>query len=75
MGKTGNKPALWGHPSVRQRLPGSAGLCSKTRVLCFRASPVKLEYYAQNYARLEPVLCLNYAGLKWHFHTNVPTPP
>ena len=50
---------------------GSAGLCSKNRVLCFRASPVKLGYYAQNYARLG-VLCSNYAGLKWHFH---PTPP
>ena len=42
---------------------GSAGLCSKNRVLCFRALPVKLGYYAQNYARLE-VLCSNYAGLK-----------
>ena len=37
----------------------------ENRVLCFRASPVKLGYYAQNYARLE-VLCSNYAGLKWH---------
>ena len=37
------------------RLVGSAGLCSKNRVLCFRASPV-IGYYAQNYARLE-VLC------------------
>ena len=35
----------------------------ENRVLCFRASPVKLRYYAQNYARLE-VLCSNYAGLK-----------
>ena len=29
---------------------GSAGSCSKNRVLCFRASPVKLGYYDQNYA-------------------------
>ena len=41
----------------------SAGLCSKNRVLCFRASPVKQRYYAQNYAQLE-VLCSNYTGLK-----------
>ena len=32
---------------------GSIGLCSKNKVLCFRASPVKQGYYAQNYARLE----------------------
>ena len=32
---------------------GSVGLCSQNRVLCFRASPLKLEYYAQNYARLK----------------------
>ena len=32
---------------------GSVGLCSKNRVLCFRASPMKLGYYAQNYAQLE----------------------
>ena len=43
----------------------SIGLCSKNRVWCFRASPVKTGYYAQIYARLE-VLCSNYAGLKWH---------
>ena len=35
----------------------------ENRVLCFRASPVKLRYYAQNYARLE-VLCSNYAEIK-----------
>ena len=33
---------------------GSVGLCSKKRVLCFRASPVKQRYYAQIHdARLE----------------------
>ena len=32
---------------------GSVRLCSKNRVLCFQASPVKQGYYAQNYARLE----------------------
>ena len=42
---------------------GSAGLCSKNRVLCFWASSMKPGYYAQNYAQLE-VLCSNYAGLK-----------
>ena len=44
------------------------------RVLCFRASPVKLGYYAQNYAQLE-VLCSNYAGLKWHFQPPPPSRP
>ena len=38
-------------------------LCSKIRVLCFRASSVKQRCYAQNHARVE-VLCSNYAGLK-----------
>ena len=52
------------------RSVGSAGLCSKNRVLCFRASPTTPGYYAQNYAQLE-VLCSNYARLKGHFH---PTP-
>ena len=28
-------------------LPGSVGLCSKTRVLCLQASPAKQGYYAQ----------------------------
>ena len=55
----------------RRRTSRSAGLCSKNRVLCFRASPMKPGYYAQNYARLE-VLCSIYAGLKWHF---TPPPP
>ena len=49
---------------------GSAGLCSKNRVLGFRASLVKQGYHVQNYARQE-VYCSNYAGLKQHFH---PTP-
>ena len=32
---------------------GSVGLCSKNEVLCIQVSPIKPEYYAQNYARLE----------------------
>ena len=52
---------------------GSVGLCSKNRVLCFRASPVKPGYYAQNYAQLE-VYRSNYAGLKWHFNPTAHRP-
>ena len=46
---------------------GSVGLCSKNRVLCFRASPVKQGYHMM----LKIMLGWSYAGLKWHFH---PTP-
>ena len=43
------------HDSGKNYSPvvGSAGLCSRNRVLCFLASPMKPGYYAQNYARME----------------------
>ena len=52
-------------PSGANRALGSALLCSKNRVLCFRASPVKLGYYAQNCARYHSCLqnTLNFIGV------------
>ena len=43
----------WLTTGYMSSLAGSSGFCTKNRVLCFRASPMKQGYYAQNYARLE----------------------
>ena len=62
------------HSSGKRSWIGPAGLCSKNGVLCFRASPMKLRYYAQNYAQLE-VLCfgLQYTKMHWaRYQVQVP---